>query len=483
MKKILTKISIVAASALVFVGCEAIDPTDVVNPNLSESALVGQPNSSQSWLNGIERQLAVAANNNLLVAEIVSDNYVNTQTFFNQFMDGLNIDFQDDDVDDSQFHIARMREMALFGLNEIGPNDPNYDSGIQAEYEFFAGLSHLWTAMYYQGLPGETAGPVLDRTAHLDAAINYFQLAKANYDDAGNDNTGASLALARAYYLKGDAANAVASADAAIASGPDYLRVIKFDPQNSRGNSNSNNYTVNSLQDAIYDRGSFDDLQPLPKLDFLDPKYSLVSATADADIPLLKIEEAYLIKAEAANAGGNDPGALTALTDLFTLIATREVRSINDAAEDRTEREPKSRPDSTDITVNGTAGLVLYRKGANIDVPAVSGTSYDAAMLAGLTGDAMLEAIYNIRQEVFIAEGIRSMDMGITFVVSQNEQLLNSNVSTSDTEADIPPFLASIAMEIDAIDYDVTARTCTITHDITALIVANKGSDYVCPFH
>lgn len=478
MKKLLTKISIVAASALVIVGCEAVDPTNVVNPNLSEAALVGQPNSSQSWLNGMERQLAVTANNNLIVAEIASDNYVNTQTFFNQFVDGLNIDFQDDDVDDSQFHIGRLREMALFGLNEIGPNDPNYSAAIQAEYEFFAGLSHLLAGMYYQALPGAAAGPVLSRDAHLDAAINYF-----NASEASNPNTSAKMGLARAYYLKGDAANAVAAADAAIAAEPDFLRVITFDPQNSRGNSNSNNYTVNSLQDALYDRGSFDDLQPLPKLDFLDPKFSVVSSNTDADIPLLKIEEAHLIKAEAANAAGNDPGAVTALTDLFAVVAARPVRTINDAAENRTERNPGSRPDSTDITVDGRSGLVLSRTSGTVDIPSVSGTSYDAAMVGTLTGDDMLEAIYNIRQEVFIAEGIRMMDMGLTLVVSQNESLLNDNVSAGDTEADIPAFLAGIAGQIDAITYDPAARTCTIDNDITALIVANKATDYVCPFH
>lgn len=478
MKNLLTKISIVAASALVIVGCETVDPTNVVNPNLSESALVGQPNSSQSWLNGLERQLAITANNNLIVAEIASDNYVNTQTFFNQFVDGLNIDWQDDDVDDSQFHIARLREMAFFGLDEIGPNDPNYSAEIEAEYQFFAGLSHLMAAMYYKALPGSAGGAVLSRDAHLDAAINYFTAS-----NTANSNTSAMMGLMRAYYLKGDAGNAVTWADNAIAAEPDFLRVITFDPQNSRGNSNSNDYTVNSLQDALYDRGSFDDLQPLPKLDFLDPKFSVVSANEDSDIPLFKIEEAHLVKAEAANAAGNDPGALVALTDLFTVVAGRPVRTINDATEDRTERNPASRPDSTDITVDGRPGLVLSRKSGTVDIPSVSGTSYDAAMVTGLTGDAMLEAIYNIRQEVFIAEGMRMMDMGLTLVVSQNESLLNDNVSSGDTEADIPAFLAGIAGNIDAITYDPVARTCTIDNDITALIVANKGTDYVCPFH
>ncbi|MDW8019394.1 MAG: hypothetical protein RMI34_04885 [Chloroherpetonaceae bacterium] len=43
------------------------------------------------------------------------------------------------------------------------------------------------------------------------------------------------------------------------------------------------------------------DLQPLPRLDFLDPKYTAV----DSPIPVLKIEEAHLILAEVAIAAGN----------------------------------------------------------------------------------------------------------------------------------------------------------------------------------
>ena len=38
---------------------------------------------------------------------------------------------------------------------------------------------------------------------------------------------------------------------------------------------------------------------------------------------------------------------------------------------------------------------MLYRQGGNVDVPTVSGTSYDVAMVTGITGDAMLEAIFD----------------------------------------------------------------------------------------
>lgn len=481
MKKIISKISILAASALVFAGCEAIDPTNVVNPNLSEDALIGQPNSAEAWYWGMERQLAVTANNNLIISEIVSDNYVNTQTFFNQFLDGLNVDYQDDDIDDSQFHIARLREMAIFGLEEILPNDANATDVQRSEFLFFRALSHLLTGMYYQELPGSAGGAVLSREVHLDAAIQYF----TESNDA-NANVGALIGIARAQYLKGDVVAATSAADAAIAAdaGAGFVRYITFDPQNSRGNSNSNNYTVNALQDALYDRGSFDDLQPLPSLDFLDPKFVVVSGNEDSKIPLLKIEEAHLIKAEAQQSQGSDGDAINTLTDLIGLVATRPTITVDDGAEDRTQREPGSRPDSTDITVDGIAGLVLYRGGGPVTIPSVSGTSYTAADLAGLSGDTLLDAIYRIRQQVFIGEGMRSVDMGITYVVSQNEQLLNTdNVIADMTVPDLPPFLIAIKDNVDAITYDEVARTCTIDNDITAIIVSQKATDYVCPFH
>lgn len=469
MKNLISRISVLAASALVIVGCEAVDPSDVVNPNLSEAALIGQPNSADAWGSGLERQMALVSQETHHIAEIVSDNYVNTQTFFNQFLDGLRIDYQDADLNAQAFDIARLREMANYGLNEVLPNDPNGDAENTSTFQFYLGVAHMYSAMYYRALPGSEAGPLLSRAQHLDAAIAAF-----NASNAASANVGALIGVARCQYLKGDATAAEAAADAAIAAdaGGGHVSYINFDAQNG---------PTNTIQDALYDRGSFDDLQPLPTLDFLDPKYAFISAIEDSKIALLKIEEAHLIKAEARSAAGDDPGAIAVMTDVINLVATRPTRDINDNVEQRTQRNEGSRPDSTDITVNGRAGLVLYRGGAPVTIPSISGTSYTAGDLAGLTGDGLLTALYHMRQEIFIGEGIRSMDMGITFVMSENELLLNSNVSASDVEADIPSFYSGI--DVDAITYDPAARTCTVDNDINAIIVANKTSNYVCPFH
>jgi tetratricopeptide (TPR) repeat protein len=476
MKKIFSKFTVIALSTVMFIGCESV--LEPVNPNLSEDAIVGQPNSSQLWLNGLERQLAIMLNRNLVLSELASDNYKNTQTFFNQFMDNLAIDYQDNDINRSQWMIARLREMAVFGLERVAPNDPTADQLITAEFHFFKGLSHLYSAMYYKALPAVPSGPILSRIAHMDNAIASFDQALA----LDPTHVASMLGKARANYLKGDADAALAAANDAINADANFLRVAEFDDLNS-GAQAGLNYTSNDIQDALFDRGTFDDLQPLPSLDFLDPKFSLVAAGVESSVPILKIEEAYLIKAEAEQSKGNDAGAISAITDMFTVVAGREVRSINDAIEDRDQDNPGSRPDSTDITVDGRSGLVLYRKGGNVDIPSVSGTSFTAADLAGLAGDDLLEMIYRIRQEVFIGEGIRSVDMGITLVLSENEFLLNDNATSGDITADIPPYLIPLKEQIDAFDYDPVTRVCTITNDFNEIIVANKTSEYVCPFH
>lgn len=476
--KLYKKLILPAALLLGLSACESVDPFDVVNPNLSEDALIGQPNSASIWLNGIKRQVAITTNNTVIAAEIASDNYQNTNTFYNQFLDNLTIDYQDDDLDDAQFHIARLREMALYGVEEVGPNDPNYSDEVEAEFLFYMGYSHLLAGEYFKVLAASPGGELQPRLAHYDLAVQYFT-ESYNIDQ----NTAALLARARANYHLGNETEAVADAQGALAAEPEFILYANFDPQNSTGNNNSLNYTVNDLQDALYDRGSFDDLQPLPRLDFLDPKFSVISSNEDAAIPILKAEEAHLIIAESAVSNADALGAQTSLQALLGLVSQRPTRSINDAAENRSERDPGSRPDTSAVVIDGMAGLVLDRSSGNIVVPVVSGTSVDTAtILATAIGDNMLELVYLMRQEIFIAEGRRFTDMGLTFVISQNEQQLNENVTGADIVADIPPFIDAVKGDLDAFTYDASALTASITVNVNSIIVANKTSPYVCPF-
>lgn len=471
------KIIIILCSTIALSGCTdnfdaAVDFTQVENPNLSVESVVGQPNSSAIWLLGIEREVSLFLNEVLILAELGADNYVNTQTFFSQFLDDLDIRVTDPDMRDTQFRIHRMREAAQFGLNQVGPADPEYTAEIEAEYHFFEGMSYLYAAMYFSGLPQEELGEIVSSEQNYQDAIVSFNSAIAL-----NPQPEYHLAKARADYYLGNKAEAVDAANSALALDPDFTREAMFDAANG---------PTNTFEAAIFGRATFDDLQPLPSLDFLDPKYSFLTAAQDPSIAYLKAEEAYLILAEANITSSDLPSAKSNLEDLLELVDTREVRTINDSTEDRIQVAPGTRPDSTSIVVNGRTGLVLDRQNGLIDVPSISGTSLTQAEIDALsTEDGALELLYRTRQEIFIAEGIRFVDMGIKLVVAENEILQNPNVSEGDpsTVAVIPPFIEAIIPQLDAFTYNVEAGTVQLAVDVTKILVTNKNSPFVLPFN
>ncbi|RZT00364.1 tetratricopeptide repeat protein [Aquimarina brevivitae] len=473
------KISIYIMAIGLLFGCtddlkNATDFTSVENPNLSESSIVGQPNSSLIWLAGLEREMALTLNEILILSELGSDNYVNTQTFFSQFLDNLEIRIDDPDMRDTQFRIARIRVAAQFGLNQVGPGDSEYTSATEAEYNFFEGMSYLYAGMYFSALPQEELGVPVSSADNLASAIASFETAIAL-----NPQPEYWLALARANYYLGNQTEAVTAAQNAIALDNDFLRSAQYDQLNG---------PVNLFENALYQRGTFDDLQPLPTLDFLDPKYSFLTPDRDQSVHYLKAEEAYLILAESNLANSNLLAAQNNLQDLLSLIDTREVRNIDDSIEQRPD--PSSvfddRPSSPSVVVNGRAGLVLDRQSGNIDVPTVSGTSLTSADVTAMTlGDAALELLYRTRQEVFIAEGLRFADMGVKLVIHENEILQNPNVSEGDlgTVAVIPSFIDAVKNDLDAINFVPGSNTATTVINLTEILVANKNSDQVLPFH
>ncbi len=473
------KLVLIIFSGLLLFGCtngwdDVVDFTQIENPNLSESSVVGVPNSSQILLAGTDRELSFALNEILVLAELGADNYVNTQTFFSQFLDGLEMQATDPDIRDTARDIQRLRETAVFGLEIVGPGDPNYTSAIEADFNFLEGMAYLYSAMYFSFLPAEPFGVPLSAAEHYQNAIASFDAAIAL-----NALPEYHLAKARANYYSGNQAEAVAAAQAALGISTDFIRSASFDEANPDG-------PVNAFENALYQRATFDDLQPLPTLDFLDPKYSFLSPTEDAPVHYLKAEEAYLILAEANLADGNETAAQENMTDLLDLITTREVRNIDDSIEQRIEVDPGSRPDNASVVVNGRDSLVLDRQSGNVNIPSVSGTSLTAADIPSITADdAGLELLYRTRQEVFIAEGLRFADMGVKLILDENEILINDNIADGDpgTRPVIPPFIEAVIPDLDAITYDPTTGVATTVIDLTAILVANKTSDLVLPFH
>jgi tetratricopeptide (TPR) repeat protein len=480
MKKIKNLTLALSALLLATQSCELVDPTEVINPNITQETQVGVPNSTILYLNGLERQLAITYNNHVDITELGSDNYVNTETFYNQLFDQLDLQFQDADINNAQFTIADLREGAAFGIETLHPADPAATPEQLAELHFFRGWAFLLGGELFETLPGEANGTPVASEVHLQNAVSDFLVAE------GIDDTSISykLALARAYYRLGDRDNAVAKANEAIqlneAAGSNFVRFVVYDAVNG---------PASTIQNALYDRGNFDDYQPLPRLDFLDPKHYQISGAEDSNTALQKIEEAFLILAEASLAQGNVNEARTTLTDLIAVVDSRASSIVDETVEQRRANVPddEARPDTSAVVVRASAsdpfraGLVINRV-VDASIPTLSGTSVTADMLANATTeDEMLELVYLMRQEIFIAEGRRFTDLGLRMPVSEVEQLSNPNVTDADVTVTIPAFLP--AAEMDAFEYDTVTLEATITHNLNAILVQNKASDLVLPFH
>lgn len=472
------KLLIIIGITLFATSCneEVVDFLDVTNPNLLEEDLIGQDNSTVLVIEGIKRQVAFLLNETITISEIASDNYDNTQTFFNQQLDNLSLDIRDGDFNALLVDIGRLREQALFGLNQIGPADANFTEEQRAELLFYEGLSYLIAGDYFLATPIETGGELITSQGNYETAAERFR-ESANINSTFINQLG----LAKAYYRLGNKNNAIQAAQAAIDIDSDGLLLIQFDEASPFGPSNT-------IEDALFERGSFDDLQPLPSLDFLDPKFRFLTADEDQPVPLFKAEEAYLILAEANLADSNLDVAKANMNDLIDLVESRTSEPFNDAIEGRAG----SRPDTTDIRVRYEgqeefrSGLILDRQNGNITVPSISGTSItkeDVEMLSDPL--EALEMLYLMRQEIFIAEGVRIVDLGVRYLIPENEILLNSNISEGDfgTVPMIPDFINSIRTELDTFTYDTIARTVEIKHNLNRILVDNRTSEQVLPFH
>ena len=471
-------LSLLIVALLGWAGCDLLDPSNVTNPDTTEGSILDLPAVAGPWRNGLERQTAIVYNEIVVPAEVSTDNYANTNNFYLNDDALAFITDQHSSIEDLQFALADLRESAIFGFTAVRENDENTTNDDLAEFHFFKGLAHLLSGMYFKMLPAEDNGPPV-------SSEEQYQLAVAEFDEALSLSTGGDkevsyhLAKARAYYYLDDKANAEAAADAAIAAdgNGDYVRYAKYDGANNVADDD------NTMQDALFER-STDDLQPLPRLDFLDPKYTDFRKTGDDqdDIAIFKIEEAYLIKAQASLADGNVGAAQQTLISLMDVVEARPLFMLVDASEKRSESRPGSRPASEGWQIKASpqdafrTGLTLTRNEAEteIPVPTISGTSVDAEMInAANSVDAALELVYLMRQEIFLAEGIRAADLGIKWPVHENEALFNEAVTAEDRQPFIPAFIPRNSMDTFSIDFDT--KEVVIDVNMNRVLVENKS--------
>ena len=480
MRRLGLVLALSAASGGVLAGCDQFSPTEVVNPNLTDEDFLKTPDAARTWLRGVERQFLQTLNTLVVNAEIVSDNYFNNYTTNSKVFDLPRIDYHDVDVRAMQQEIARLRETADFGLERAMAADTTATALEEAQFRFYRAMSSIFAAEFFVALPTSALGAVEGPEAHLRAAIDDLRRAREIVGDPALAH-GYTLALARAYYRLGDRAAAVREAEALLAADPDFLWAAEFDPISGPSNS---------MQGLL--SGSTNNLQPLPRLDFLDPKFPNRGAQIQSPLHVLKAEEAHLILAEAALAAGDLAGAKAGLRTLLSLVESRPVELVDSRLQQRGRAGGAVvYPNRADVRVAFSPGarfrdgLVLTRSEGLIPVPVVSGTSVDQARIQAIaTAEDALYVVYLMRQEIFLGEGRRATDLGIRFPVAFDEIQTNPNVVDGEwyTRPQLPSFIPGDAA-MDAFDYDEAAGTVVIHHDMNRVLVENRGSPAVLPFH
>ncbi|MDR2622303.1 MAG: hypothetical protein LBC48_06935 [Dysgonamonadaceae bacterium] len=456
--------------------CELLQPDDIINPNVGEDDFLKSPNAMQSWVNGTNKSFAVAIGSFAELTELLSDNYFNNYTQSSKFFDIPSILYTDVDVTALQSYIGNLRESADYGIRTVAQADAGTTNKHLLNLYYIKGYAYLLAGEYFLALPVEAGGEVKEWKTQLTMAINIFWEALANYADNTEDQAFLSTLIARAYHKLGSKENAVYYAERALEYSPGFVKNVEFDGEKG---------VMNAIQTHIYSTH----FQPLPRLDFLDPKYFESTNLEQRPVCIAKAEELYLILAESLLSENNIVQAKQQLKELLALVASRPVATgINDQLEGRHNGGPKRYPNSSAYKVAASPGepfrenLVLDRQPPHlISIPYISGTSVDAAMIDNAPSiDSLLEIVYLMRQEIFFAEGRRASDLGIRLPVCEIEAA-NTSSAAPYIKAQIPSFIP-LEQGMDAFEMDEDTKTVVISYNMNKIIVENKVSEDVVPF-
>lgn len=459
--------------ALLVSACELIDPTDVVNPDITQEKLFEDATGgAQPLLTGLEYAFAEAIGKTVYFTEAVSDNYDNTSTYLSTVLDKpRDITPNDQYLGDDReiyFKLQTIRALADFGLSTVLPADDNSTDYDEARTLFFKGMAILMLCENFQAFPLAENGSMVRSETAIQNAISALESAYQLHP-AEEHAINCKYALARAYRIAKDKAKAVQSCNEALGLDPAYVLYAEFDPIN----------LFNEMTRFIVTRPQ-NDLQPLPRLDFLDPKFN--DRAGGSPIPVLKAEEAYLILSEASLSNGDLSSAKNYLIEAIQLAGSRETSDFMD-------NDPrKNRPSNPGYKVKADAaaeeveGLILERNGNTVTTHPVSFTSLtpdDINMLQSEEG--IFRALYLIRQEIFFAEGRRMSDLGIRLPVMQRQFEANPNIHLGDygTEIFVPNYIPETD-EMDAYTVDDANGVVTIMHDMNKILAANRTT--VSPF-
>jgi len=341
----------------------------------------------------------------------------------------------------SYWNLQELRALADYVLTEILPEDEGALDADVALVHYYRGMAFLMQAENFSAVPIEeddTPRPAAELYTLAEAA---FQESRS-LSSGGSNMLRTSAALARLHRGLGNPQEAPDYAQEAIEIDDDFVIGQGFDEQN----------LVNAPHIYLVTR-ALQEMQPLPRLDFLDPKYT----ARDDGIVVAKAEEMYFIQAEAALAQGNPDAARDFLSDARALAQSRLATEFSDS-DARLDNNLNPRPQSSSIKIAFEPGapfqqgLVLDRPGV-ITTPATSGTSVTQGDIATASGTELVRLLYQMRQEVLFLEGRRLHDLGLRLPMMLPELEQNPNIAAGDlgTETIIPTYIPP-ANEMDLYD-------------------------------
>lgn len=409
-------------------GCDFLDPTRVTNPATTVDDIGRAAKPTAALLPGIRGQFARSLGALVVTAENISDNYsiqstglskeVDTPELINPSVGLINAT----GTTGLYSNLQELRALTDFVITEIAPKDTTATASNRAEALFFRGMAFLMQGENFTAVPVQKDGPPVPASELFARAAADFN-ASLQEAPSGPFSNASRAALARTYRMLGDVARAREFATAALATSPNFVFAQDYDQA-----------SIDNVAYAFLISRATQEMQPLPRLDFLDPKYISQSAA----IPYLKAEEMHLILAEAALAAGDNATARDRMAQAIALAKTRPVISFADS-DLRKNQDLTIRPRNVNFLVRAApnrpyrAGLVLGRPGA-IRVSTVSGTSLSADSVRSLTDRMeLIHTLFLARQEIQFLEGRRMSDLGIRLPISQRE--IDASPSLDDNTA------------------------------------------------
>jgi len=424
----------VLAVAVLATGCDVLDPTKVQNPNPTAEDLANASNPTRALLAGLRAQMARALTATTNANAIISDDYEIGFSNVTGEMNSPHAVVADGGTYNTYggygiyWNLQELRAFADFVLNDVVPGDAAATASERAEVHYLRGMAYLLQGENFTAVPNvPDAGP-LPWNNLLELAIIDFQAALAL--NPGADRVLASrAALARAYRALGNASQAEAFAISALGANPAFVVTQPY----FQGEIENPNFPPTRSR------------QPLPRLDFLDPKAN----ARNTGVALGKAEEMHLILAEVAMSRGEYGNAAQHVSDAVRLARTRPIgQSVSDDV--RTNFPGISvRPRTAGIVVRADAnspfrgGLVLTRPGP-VAVPNLSGTSLGADSVAALTvPEDVRHAHWLARQEILFLEGRRLNDLGVRLPIAGMEIDTNPLISRGDpvTLVQVPAYI------------------------------------------